>query len=185
MVEVVHLQIVDASCGRRAAAPRMYNHLPHDFPEALKGPPGATELISWYDHVFGVVEEAGWLLDPGKRSRVFAAIQPCYEQLSFVEIDRESAHRLACFLLAGPGRRATFEARDQEAQALLSLLGPGSQFFSNRDLGEDELRDPFAHGEKIDLGTDGCCAGGSFLVLLVTNGRHVAQLDQLWDTWSE
>jgi hypothetical protein len=54
-----------------------------------------------------------------------------------------------------------------------------------KDLDKDELRDPYAHGAQVYLETNGMCAGGSLLAVLVSDGRHVARLEELWDRWAE
>lgn len=122
LVATVPLEIVDASSGLRAAVPRLYRHSPYPWPDALGHSVENHGYAFWSENVFGIVERAGWLLDRGKRDRVFAAVDDTYDQLSFVEIDREKATRLACFLLAGGGRpsrsmtcrrRRSFHSSDQ------------------------------------------------------------------------
>lgn len=185
VIKVVPIEIVDASPARRLAPPRVYRHFPRDWPDVLGSWVGARDYDAWFDHIFGVVAEAGWIRRRDDRNKVFVAIDPTYAQMSFVELDRETALRLARFLLAGAENRGAFKAYDAQARALISLFGPDSELFSNRDLDEDELRDPFAHGESVDLGTRDCCAGGIMLALLVSDGRRVVELHALWDRWVE
>jgi hypothetical protein len=185
LVKVVPLDILDAGSGRRAAAPRLYPSVPHDWPDVLGVSVGEREHDVWSENVFGVVTEPGWLHDRTRRAEVFAAVDPLYRELSFLETDRKTAHRLACFLLAGADNRAAFKSFERQASALVSLFGAGTRVFSNREFERDELRDPFAHGEPVDLGTHHQCAGASLLALLVSDGGRVARLEALWDRWTE
>ncbi len=185
VVRELKLEVTTAPAFRALAAPRVYKHQPHPWPDILGSWVGEREVDAWGDHTFGVVSERGWLKSAAQRKAVFAAVDPTYHQLTLVEIDRRSASRLAAFLLAGFENKGAFKRFAKQAEALVSVLGSGSRCFSNRDLDEDELHDPFAHGETVDLGTSDTCAGGSLLVLLVVDEWRVVRLESLWDRWTE
>jgi hypothetical protein len=186
VASVLSLQIVPGPCGHELPVPRIYPcSRPDNWPKELGTGIGGRELQAWSDHTFGVVAVPGWIRDRDQRNQAFAAIDPVYSQLSFVEIDREVARRMATFLLAGAGRRSEFRAFERQALALVSLFGPDTRLFSNKSLHEDELQEPFSHGDLVDMSSHGVCAGGSLLALLVTDGHLVVRLEEIWDRWVE
>lgn len=183
LASVVPLENVDAPAGTRDAEPRTYPYFPYDWPAALAD----REAL---DHVQGVVTEAGWIDDPARRARVFRAVGLIYyDELRFVELGEQISVRLAAALWAGPENRGAGPAHMEAGRAFVRLLGDRARCFASREFTDDELVDPFAHGEAIgwshrdELGDR--CSGGLMLALLVTDGTLVATLDALWDTWSE
>jgi hypothetical protein len=179
------LEVISVSTSRVWSVARVYKHKPDPWPEVLGSCVGERELTVWDDHTFGVLAEPDWHQDTEQRKRVFAEIDPVYKQLTWVEIDRESANQLAAVLLAGSDNKTTFKHFVKQANAWVNVLGASSRCFANRDLNADELRDPFAHGDSVDLGTSDTCAGASLLALLVVDGWRVVRLEALWDRWTE
>jgi hypothetical protein len=183
LATTVPFVIADEPAGRGDAEPQVHPYYPHDWPAALAAQ-------SPLECVFGVIAEEGWIRDRARRDQVLRAVGPIYyDGLSFVELDDETASRLASSLLAGPRDRGSFKAHAAAARAFVHLFGARSRSFANRDFDEEALADPFAHGEPAswsyrDAHGD-LCAGGTLLVLMVTDGARVARLDALWDTWSE
>jgi hypothetical protein len=179
------LEVTSGSAARTLSVARVYKHHPDPWPDILGSSVGERPFDVWMDNTFGVLAEPNWQRNAEQRKRVFAEIDPVYEQLTWVEIDRRSASQLAAFLLAGFDRQATFKHFAKQADALVTVLGAGSRCFANRDLDADELRAPFAHGDSVDLGTSDTCAGASLLALLVVDGARVVRLEALWDRWTE
>ncbi len=180
-------EVVDVVVGRRSIEPHLYNDS-SDLPDALGPDVHAGSTWFWMDCSFRVVAEGGWLDDRARRRATFAAIGsilPRYRDLSFVEIGRGSARRLARALFAGPPGRHYAGDHDTRASALVTALGPRTRAFANRDLSAEQLDDPFAHGEVVDLGSRDQCAGGHFLALIVSDGRRLLFIDALWNIWSE
>lgn len=180
LADVVSLEIVDAPSGRRDARPRAYLYDPTDWPPVL------AHAVDWTDCVFGIVAEGGWVAQKALRDRAFRALSPVYyEGESFVEIDDETAVRLARALLAGPGHHGSVDAHDTKARAFLGLFGGSSRCFANRDFGAKEIERPFGHVEITCWSVDGYCSSGRQLVLVVTDGARAARLDARWDISAE
>lgn len=180
----VPFHISEEPSGRQRARPRAYPLFLGDWPVALAA-------VTQSDRVFGIIAERGWIRDPAQRLEAFRAALPwLYEEIPFVEIDGETAQRVAAAVLAGPNNRGAFDAYVQQASAWVQLFGPGTRAFANRDFDDEELHDPFAHVETYSWSsTDDCgdsyCASGRALALVVTDGLHVAFLDAIWETSSE